>query len=282
MKTKKHSLSVALLLVAGILVPASTESASAATTRPLAKSGTFVGGDLHTLIFTKAGLFVTGHQGGSASTDLGMTWKPVASLKNTDIMSWAVLDSTYFAGGHLGLHQSSDAGKSFKSIPFFGRATDVHALGGAANTVYLASPQVGLLRSTDKGKSWTLINQKIGTGFMGSMLVDPLKPERIIAMDMTNGLVTSSDGGITWSLFGGGLGAVSVSWNPKNHRELVALTMDGGARSIDSGKSWKKFVVPTGSAAVAISSDGLKIYVATLANGQARVMSSSDQGKSWA
>ncbi len=242
---------------------------------------TFVGGDIHTLTFTKDGLFVTGHEGGSVSTNQGMNWKSVASLKNTDIMGWATTDLGYLAGGHNGLLSSSDGGKSFTPISFYGKTSDVHSLGAAGKNVYMGSPQVGFLRSTNGGKSWKVVNQKFGQGFMGSMLVDPANPLRVIAPDMSNGLVETNDGGKLWKRFVGPSGVMSIDWNPKNRKEIVALSMGEGFITKNNGKTWSTFRVPMGSSAVAISSEGLRLFVAVLAGGKAEVFSSADMGKSW-
>jgi photosystem II stability/assembly factor-like uncharacterized protein len=247
----------------------------------LQKMTTFVGGDIHTLTFTKDGLFVTGHEGGSLSTSEGMKWNSIASFKGADIMGWATTNSTYLAGGHNGLFKSSDGGKSFTRISFYGKVSDVHALGATAKNVYMGSPQVGFLRSSNSGKSWRVVNKKFGEGFMGSMLVDPANPLRVIAPDMNNGLVITSNGGKSWTRFGGPSEVMSVAWNPRNYKEIVALGMDFGAVTKNNGKTWSSFPIPTGSSAVAMSSDGLRLLVAVLVGDKAEILSSPDMGKSW-
>ena len=242
---------------------------------------TFVGGDIHTLTFTKAGLFVTGHEAGSLSTDGGMKWKSVPSFQNVDVMAWATTSLGYLAGGHTGLLKSNDGGKNFQRYNFYGKVSDVHSLGAAGKTVYIGSPQVGFLRSADSGKSWKLVNAKIGEGFMGSMLVDPSNVLRVIAPDMTNGLVQTTDSGKTWALFGGPKGVMSVDWNPKNHKEIVALTMGSGALTKDNGKTWSTFSLPMGASAIAFSPTGSKICVAVLAGNRAGIITSLDSGKTW-
>lgn len=245
------------------------------------RTTTFVGGDLHTLTSTKNGLFVTGHEAGSRSTNEGLTWKSITSFKGVDIMSWATTDLGYLAGGHNGLFKSTDGGKSFTRLSFYGKTSDVHALGAARRNVYMGSPQVGFLRSIDSGKSWKVINQKFGQGLMGSMLVDSANPLRVIALDMNNGLVVTHDGGKSWSRFGGPQNVMSIDWNPKNQKEIVALGMESGALTNDNGKTWTAFPVPMNSSAIAFSSTGSKIFVAILASNKAEILSSADGGKSW-
>ena len=272
---------VALAITTSLIFLNVPNSAVAKTYIKPLRMMTFVGGDIHTLTFTKDGLFVTGHEGGSISTNEGVKWKSVASFKNTDIMGWASTDSGYLAGGHNGLFRSSDGGKSFTRVSFYGKASDVHSLGGTAKNVYMGSPQVGFLHSSNGGKSWKVVNKNFGEGFMGSMLVDPANPLHVIAPDMNNGLVVTADGGKSWTRFGGPSGAMAIDWNPKNHKEIVALSMGKGSITKNNGKTWSTFPTPMGSSAVAISSDGLRLLVAVLVGDQAKILSSADMGKSW-
>jgi photosystem II stability/assembly factor-like uncharacterized protein len=281
MRSRNRIKLAALAVTTGLILLNPPLGAAADSSSKSQRTTTFVGGDLHTLTFTKDGLFVTGHEGGSLSVNEGLKWKSVPSFKGTDIMSWATTDSLYLAGGHNGLFRSNDGGKSFTRISFYGKSSDVHSLGATAKIVYMGSPQVGFLRSSNSGKSWEVVNKKFGEGFMGSMLVDPANPLRVIAPDMNNGLVETTDGGKSWTRFGGPSGVMSIDWNPKNHKEIVALSMGAGAVTKNNGKTWTTFHVPRGSSAVAISSDGLRFFVAVLDGDRAKILSSADAGKSW-
>ncbi|HEY3292291.1 MAG TPA: hypothetical protein VGJ85_01485 [Candidatus Nanopelagicaceae bacterium] len=255
---------------------------ASATTSHAKKMTTFVGGDIHTLTYTNTGLYVTGHLSGSISKDEGITWKTVPSFKNADIMGWATTNGGYLAGGHNGLFRSTNGGKSFTRFNFLGKVSDVHSLGAAGKIVYMGSPQVGFLRSTDSGKTWKVINSKFGQGLMGSMLVDTKDSLKVIAPDMDNGLVLTADGGKTWTRFGGPSGVMSVDWNRKNPKEIVALSMGAGALTKDFGKTWSLFPVPTGASAIALSPSGTKILVAVLGSEKAEILVSNDGGKNWA
>ena len=271
-----------LILTLGLSLSISVSAYAVDTSKKVKRTSTFVGGDLHTLTFTKNGLFVTGHEGGSNSINEGVKWKSVESLKNTDIMGWATTNLGYLGGGHNGLFRSSDGGKTFTRFNFYNKASDVHALGAAGKIVYLGSPQVGFLRSTDSGKSWKVANSKFGQGFMGSMLVDPVNPLRVIAPDMSNGLVITTDGGKTWARFGGPEGAMAIDWNQKNRKEIVALGMGVGGITKDGGKTWSAFSLPMGASAIALNATGSRIFVARLVGDKASILSSDDLGKHWA
>ena len=241
----------------------------------------YVGSDIHSLTFTKDGLFVTGHQAGSYSNNQGMKWISVPSFKNADIMGWATTNRGYLVGGHTGLYRSTDGGKTFARFNFYRTISDVHSIGAAGKNAYIASPQIGFLRSTDSGKTWVLVNAQFGQGFMGSMLVDPINPLRVIAPDMNNGLVLTTDGGKTWKPFGGPSGAMSVDWNPRNSQEIVALGVGMGAITKNDGKTWSSFPVPSGSVVIAKSPKGSRIYVALSVGDKAQVLSSDNLGRSW-
>lgn len=270
-----------LILILGCSLSVTSNASAAGTSKVVKRTTTFVGGDIHTLTFTKNGLFVTGHEAGSNSTDEGISWKNISSINNTDIMAWATTKLGYLAGGHNGLFRSTNAGKTFTRFDFYGKASDVHSLGAAGKIVYLGSPQVGFLRSIDNGKSWKVVNSKFGQGFMGSMLVDPINPLRVIAPDMSNGLVITTDGGKSWARFGGPQGAMAIDWNPKNRKEIIALGMGVGAITKDNGKTWSAFSVPVGSSAIAFSASNSRVFVAVLVAGRASILSSDDLGKHW-
>ncbi|MDP1711699.1 MAG: hypothetical protein Q8K86_04485 [Candidatus Nanopelagicaceae bacterium] len=271
-----------LILTLGFSISIATSAIATDPAKDVKRTSTFVGGDLHTLTFTKDGLFVTGHQGGSNSTDEGIKWRKISSITNADIMGWATTNVGYLAGGHIGLFKSTNRGKTFTRFNFFRKASDVHALGAAGKIVYLGSPQVGFLHSTDSGKSWKVANSKFGQGLMGSMLVDPLNPLRVIASDMRNGLVMTTDGGKNWTRFGGPGGAMAIDWNQKNRKEIVALGMGIGGITKDNGKTWSAFSVPTGASAIAFNATGSRIFIATLVGDRASILSSDDFGKHWA
>lgn len=210
-----------------------------------------VGGDLHTVAAIDGALYVGGHQAGAVSRDGGGSWQDLPTLTGADAMGWAVTPDAILVGGHPGLFRSTDGGESFSQAPL--DFSDVHAIGGAGEAVYAASPQAGLLVSEDGGDTWEVRNAEVGQSFMGTILVDPDDPNRIIAPDMAGGLATSADGGATWSPLGGPSGAMAAAWNPTDTAEVVAVGMNGGALSRDGGSTWEEIPLPAGTSAVTYS-----------------------------
>ncbi|MBA3619081.1 MAG: hypothetical protein H0W56_05715 [Acidothermales bacterium] len=241
----------------------------------------YVGGDLHTITAVDDRLYVGGHDGVAVSADGGQAWAPVPSLGGADAMGWAQTTAGLLVGGHPGLYRSTDDGATFTKTTGEAQVGDVHAVGAAGDIAYLASPQAGLLASRDGGATWEPRNTGVGQGFMGTILVDPADPQRIIAPDMANGLVTSSDGGRTWSVLGGPGGAMSAGWDPTDTGRLVAVGMSGAALSSDGGRTWTDLQMPEGTSAATFSTDGTTLYAAALDGDTARLYTSTDDGRTW-
>lgn len=239
----------------------------------------FVGGDLHTLTAVGSALYVGGHAAAAVSHDGGRHWARIPSLDGADSMGWAVTPDAILVGGHPGLFRSSDGGRTFARLGGGSAVRDVHALGGTGTTLYLGSPQRGLLASVDGGRSWQVRSRDAGRSFMGTILVSPDNPSKLIAPDMSAGLSLSADGGRTWKALGGPGGAMATAMDPKGHR-LVAVGMNAGALSSDNGATWRDLRLPPGSSAVSYGPDGT-LYAAALDGEQARVFTSNDNGDSW-
>lgn len=251
----------------------SSESASVAAPR--------VGGDLHTVFALGNALYVGGHDAIAVSHDGGRTYAPVPSLAGADAMGWASTGRSVLVGGHPGLFRSTDGGVSFARVTGAGAVADVHALGGAGSTLYIGSPAAGLLASTDGGATWAVRNRQAGRSFMGTVLVDPRNPARLIAPDMAAGLSVSSDGGRSWRPLGGPMGAMAAAWNPTDTGEIVAVGMNGGQTSSDGGANWRPMSLPAGTTAVAFDATGHTLYAGVLDGTSARTYRSSDTGTQW-
>lgn len=241
----------------------------------------YVGGDLHTVTVIDGRLYVGGHDGVAESTNEGKSWRAVPSLKGADAMGWGQTRSGLLVGGHPGLYRSTDSGATFVKATGDSHLGDIHAVGAAGDTVYAASPQAGLLSSSDGGATWASRNPAVGQTFMGTILVDPADPDYLIAPDMQSGVVTSNDGGRTWTVLGGPGGTMSLAWDTTDRRRLISVGMDGGALSRDHGVTWTDLQLPDGTSAATFSDDGTTMYAAALDGDTARVYASVDGGQTW-
>lgn len=271
---------MAAVAVIAIVATRGGDESGGSPTDPAA--GSFVGGDLHTLVIDPANpqrLFVAGHQAAGTSNDGGRSWSQVPSLANADGMGWAFLGDTVWMGGHPGLRRSMADG-DFESAGGELSSSDVHALGGADGVLYAASPGRGLLASTDDGETWEARSTEAGQGFMGAIVVDPDDPEHLLAPDMQAGVVESRDGGRTWEPLGSPGMAMSVTTVGGSIDDLVAAGNGEAARSRDGGKTWEPLEVPATTMVVAGAGDG-SLYAATLDGDVARVSRSTDDGSTW-
>lgn len=269
------SAAVAAVVVAGVAFMALREDDS-----PQAISDSpVVGGDLHAVTVIDGRRFVSGHQG-AAYSDTAGRWHSIPGLSGKDGMGWAAVPGTVLVGGHEGLYASTDGGATFTATETDLPVSDVHALGAAGQTVYLASPQGGLFVSTD-GTATFEQRSDVGGSFMGTMLVDPDDPQHVIAPDMSYGVVETRDGGATWRALGGPAGAMSISWNSDDREQLVATGMDGSAISADAGHSWQPLDVPTGTMATTFGDDG-RLLAAVLDGTRAEIYQRTAAGDTWA
>lgn len=266
-------------VAAGLLGRGGDEPTEAAGSGPAAP---FVGGDLHTVASVGDALYVGGHDAVAVSRDGGRRWEEVPSLAGADAMGWAATPDAVLVGGHPGMFRSTDGGSTFAPVNGAAAVPDVHALGGTGSSLYLASPQRGLLASTDGGQTWEVRSEQQGRSFMGTILVDPKSPNRLIGADMAAGLTASADGGRTWRPLGGPQAAMAVAWNPTDTGDIIAVGMNGGARSTDGGATWQELPLPAGTGALSYDTSGQVLYAAALTSQRAVVFRSTDNGAIWA
>lgn len=167
-----------------------------------------------------------------------------------DTMGFSVVGPGHFIGsGHpdsreddvrpplLGLIESDDAGQTWKRLSLHGKA-DFHALAAAHGQVYgYDSTSETFMVSKDK-REWDRRSRLP----MLTFAVDPATAEGVVASTQ-RGLVSSSDGGRTWSPVTNAPPLAVVSWT--EGAGLYGVAGDGAVhRSEDGGRTWQR----TGSA----------------------------------
>jgi photosystem II stability/assembly factor-like uncharacterized protein len=99
---------------------------------------------------------------------------------------------------------------------------------------------IGVLRTRDAGRTWQVSNKFSGS--VRCLAVDPSNTQRIYACG-DSGVYRSTDGGVNFTLVGGGLPAVSatkVVFRPGDPSKLFASFWGGSPlyKSIDGGNTW--------------------------------------------
>ena len=267
------SVAVALFALAGC---ASSTSQSATGT-----SSGVTGGDFHSLVVdpsTVGRIYVGGHSNVSRSVDGGKTWAAVAALDDADAMGWSIEPGKMWVSGHPGLSLSVDGDMTFVRRNTGLADTDVHAFGGAGQTLYAAGPGLGVAGSTDEGATWTTLTSASGQSFFGRILIDPVEPDHLVAADVQLGAIASYDGGRTWTP----LGSDAAAW-VSSPDGLVTLYASGGPapqRSNDGGNTWADMSVPAGATLVEASPSGT-LYSGVHDGNAVTVWVSTDDGVTW-
>ena len=195
------------------------------------------------------------------------------------------------------------AGGGFYGGVNSGRITGatVIASGSLAGRIVTATAGGGIWTSDDNGLTWTARTEGAATLAIGSVTVDPSNPNHLVAgtgeanqsgdSAYGTGILTSTDGGSTWSLSdpGGvfsGTHIAQVAIDPSNSSRMFAATDVGLFVTTNGGASWAK---PAGASYTAV--DGVITSVVIdpatpttiyIGGGAATVAASTDGGVTWA
>lgn len=219
-------------------------------------------------VATHYGLF---HLDGNEATRVADRWQ--------DTMAFTVVGDHHFLGSghpdlredlppHLGLIESTDAGKTWQSLALQGKA-DFHALEAAGDTLYGYDSVTGsLLVSTDRRNFRTVTRLNVA-----DLAVDPSDPDRLLA--------TTQQGLVSIHAAPGDKVAVQsplltfIDW-PRSDL-LVGLAPEGQVHlSHDGGESWTEVgSVPGQATALEVTDEA---WYAATGDGLFR---STDNGGTW-
>ncbi len=199
-----------------------------------------------------------------------------------DIMGFSVVGADRFIGsghpgpgqdlpGNLGLIESRDAGKTWKTVSLLGEA-DFHVLEHSGDRIYgFDGTQGRLMVSGDGGRNWQ--QRKPPAGVFG-LAIDPKRSSRVVA-STENGLFISNNEGRDWRALRDDLGGL-LAWPARDRLYLV----DGQGQvllSSDAGANWQTQGSIGGQPAAFIAHED-ELYAA-LADGT--VKRSTDGGANW-
>ncbi len=246
---------VALLVVLVLALFGALDSESPP---PLVQVASLETEDIHiaTVIDDGADTLVVGHHGGVlASTDGGRTWNE--DLVGVDAMALAPkADHALLVGGHGFIGERAPDGTYQELSPDLAD-DDVHGLTRShvdPERFWLVSGEGALYRTVDGGASWAVVDD----GPIVRIAAGPDGVEDLWAVDAFRGLVSSADGGSTWSdgteVPGSPVNALAVS--PDGSALLLGTGM-GAFLSEDDGASWERIIdVPVAAATFEDNPDG--------------------------
>jgi photosystem II stability/assembly factor-like uncharacterized protein len=228
-------------------------------------------------------VLATTNQGLFKSTDAGATWKHIENehfgfgfLRHTHLHGMAIdpRDSNViFVGGGGdklapkggGMFKSTDGGKTWSKINR-GFTTDVHVSWvvidpSNSQTVYVATQGwvegwdrigngSGIFKSIDGGQTWQKVNNGIMLLEIGSLAIDPRKPQILFAGDEEGNIYKTVDGAASWqwlTKMAAEVGKIAVDRNNPatvyaavgKYKVFRGSLGDGVWRTTDGGKTWQ-------------------------------------------
>lgn len=199
-----------------------------------------------------------------------------------DTMGFAVVGPNHFLGSghpdprdtgkapHLGLIESVDAGRNWRSLSLEGEA-DFHSLEAKHGVVYGYDSQTGRLAVTSDRRNWDRRAQVA----LADFAVSPSDPDSLLATT-EQGLVRSTDGGRTFSPLTGAPPLTLVDW--PTEAGIVAVAPDGAVHtSADGGTTWAFAGQVPGKPTALATNDVSEVFVATTT----AIHSSTDGGRTF-
>lgn len=187
-------------------------------------------------------------------------------------------DGSIVIAGHEVFTASRDGGRTWAPIASDLPSLDIHGFtrdpaDPARMWAYLATG--GLWQSTDFGAHWTEVRTD---NVLFPLAIRDGFATRLLGVDVT-GLVTSSDGGRTWSALATPPThpLTSLAATPDG-RTLYAGTLDGLFRSDDVGRAWSPTTYRGSAFAIAVTPDGATVAVVSR---QTEFFRSPDSGSTW-
>ena len=238
--------------------------------------------DYHSLLVNPTNprkLVLGTHIGLYVSSDGGRHWR-FNALSGDDAMNLARPGGdTIWLAGHQVFKKSSDGGATWSDVRPAGLPSlDIHGFAvdpRNPKTLYAAVAGQGLYRSRDGGRSFSLVSDQVGGNVMAlAVLLDG----RILAGDMQQGLLESSDGGASWKQRLR-VQVMGLAVNPSDPERLLA-TGAGIALSNDAGRTWRSVLdLADGVGPVAWSKSDPQLAYAVGLN--RTFYRSADGGKTW-
>ena len=245
---------------------------------------------------TDAGVFKTTDAGTtwhSASEGLGGPAQPVVAALAIDPASPDVL----YAGTSTGVFKTTDGGSSWTSVNqgLAGLAARVITVDPAApSTLYAGVDDnvdyvnYGVFKSADGGASWhkiysTPTGEDGGAPPITALAVDPHSSSRLYAVVAFNQVLTSGDGGASWTIVSVPSGDVwSLAADSTPGTLYVGTYLGAIFKTTDAGAHWTSVSDGLGASSVKVIATSASAPAVVYAGGTNGVFRSADGAQTWA
>ena len=193
-------------------------------------------------------------------------------------------------GGNLGFRVSENGGEDWQLISMEG--VDFHVLGISPSNPkvlygWASSGAKGLFASSDSGKTWTQPKMTGLTDAPFDLVVDPEKPDRVLATTRS-GIYESLNRGDNWTAIGETKTAPILALNLVKQGDrtiMYGYRFDKSAPGIyssnDDGKNWAKLWSETDGVIVKLAVAPSNSQILYAANEKNKIFQSQDAGKTW-
>jgi len=254
-----YGVKIFIIVLLGLLMPKAAISATATWTQigPTLIGATYtslaVGPINQNIMYAGSKVTTVGAASGLyKTTDGGVTWNLI-SFRNqtvdrivTDPITPNIL---YVTVGGSTIFKSIDGGATWSTIMVAG----IHGLGQLffrANILYFKG--LGLSKSLDGGVTWIPLFGGSLSIHPRSIAIDPANPSNLL-LSTVNGILKSTDGGLTGTLSNTGLPISSLlaishlKYDPFNPGVVYAINRGTIYKSLDGGVTWAAFSNWSGS-----------------------------------
>jgi photosystem II stability/assembly factor-like uncharacterized protein len=150
----------------------------------------------------------------------------------------------------------------------------------SGNTYYVSGANGGVWKTTNGGASWTpLTNGTDGPGALSQVTVSKVDPLDMYGVGQ-GGVLSSTDGGRTWSLMGGQTPPrpLDVAASPTDPDTLYIAGAGGLWRTVDGGASWQPIYPNPGGASLVETGPGGTVFAVIDGTG---LVKGVEPGVSW-
>jgi photosystem II stability/assembly factor-like uncharacterized protein len=207
-----------------------------------------------------AGDYVSGAGALFSTIDEGDSWQPIVGLPMSDTVSSLAFSVNYqtdqtllvalgssvmVPSGGSGIYRSTDAGRTWSNASRGLADLSIKQIMAAdQNTVFAVGAKHGLFRSVDGGQTWTALADRYMNEFtypnpaLTALAVSPdfAQDKTVLISGLSGGVLTSHDGGETWSVTA--LSGASRLSYMKERNVLAAMQNGNVIRSDDNGDHW--------------------------------------------